>query len=307
MNKNILFGVISILLGATFLFSAYIKIFPIELFEFSFIEIKVANWNTAPFIARLFLAFEFFVGLMLILNYNGGNRKLAKFTVGLLLFFTIYLIAIIIFQGNSGNCGCFGNYIKLTPLESIFKNLFLISFTLPLFLAPKQSNVSNNKVFILSACLASLITPFVINPISYNPPPSEHQINYKLKLDSLYLSGKKNIPKEDLRKGKRVIAFLSLTCPHCRIGAQKLNIIHEQRPEIPFYFILNGDKSDLTEFLDESKTKTIDYSFMSVQDGFIDNAGLSLPAILWVNNLNVEQRTTYLELNEEKLLNWFNN
>ena len=45
MVKKIIIAISSILLGLTFLFSAYIKLFPIELFEFSFIEIKVANWH----------------------------------------------------------------------------------------------------------------------------------------------------------------------------------------------------------------------------------------------------------------------
>lgn len=305
MLKNILIGTVSAVLGLTFIFSAYIKLFPIELFEFSFIEIKIANWTTAPFIARLFLSLEFIVGILLIFNFNGGNKFLAKFTIGLLIFFTLYLLAIIIVHGNSGNCGCFGNFIKMTPLESIFKNAILISLSSILFLAPNKQNFSSKNVVILATVLASIATPFIVNPVSNSHPPNVNEINYNLKLDSLYNSKKADTPAIDLRKGKKVIAFLSLTCPHCKIGAQKLNIIHQQHPELPIYFIFNGEKSDLKSFLEESKTTSIKYSFMSVKEGFIDNAGFNLPSILWVYNNKVENRTKYTELEATELLKWY--
>lgn len=306
MNKKIIAGIISVLLGLIFLFSAYIKIFPIELFEFSFVEIKVANWTTAPFIARFFLAFEFFIGILLCLNYNGGNRLLAKLTIGLLVIFTIYLIIIIIVQGNNGNCGCFGTYIKMTPLESIFKNILLLTLTGVLFLSPPKKNLSSNKLIIAAALISSLATPFIINPITLAHPPAENELNYSLKLDTLYAKDNLNKPKIDLRQGKRVIAFLSLTCPHCKLGAQKLNIIHQHHPELPIYFIFNGDKSELKGFLEESKTNSIDYSFMTLKEGFLENSGLNLPAILWVNNGKVENRTKYTQLEESLLIEWYN-
>jgi hypothetical protein len=305
MNKKIFAGIISILLGLMFLFSAYIKLFPIELFEFSFIEIKVANWTTAPFIARLFLSLEFFIGVLLILNYNGGNRLLAKFSIGLLVFFTLYLIAIIMIQGNNGNCGCFGTYIKMTPLESIVKNLILLSLTAVLLLVPVSKNLSTQKFVVLATAIAALVSPFIINPITPSHPPTENERNYSLKLDSLYSTKKTEIPKVDLRKEKRVIAFLSLSCPHCKLGAQKLNIIHEQHPELPIYFIFNGQQTELKSFLEESKTTDIDYSFMTLGEGFLENAGLSLPAILWVNNGKVENRTKYTELEASELIDWY--
>jgi hypothetical protein len=306
MLKNVAGTIVSMLLGIIFLFSAYVKIYPIELFEFSFIEINLASWASAPYIARVFISLEFFIGILLLLNINGGNKLLAKLTLGLLIILTFYLILIIIDQGNNGNCGCFGTFIKMTPLESIVKNLILISLTIVLFLTPSKLNISSEKYIILSAAIAAISAPFILNPVSEVHPPSVNDINYELRLDELY-QRKMDIPHYDLRKGKRVIAFMSLTCPHCKIGAQKLNIIHNQHPELPIYFILNGEKSELNEFLQETKTKSIKYSFMSAKEGFIVNSGLSLPAILWVNNNKVENKTKYTQLNEKDLMKWFNN
>jgi len=307
MVKNLVVGIVSVLLGAIFIFSAYAKLFPIEIFEFSFIEIKLANWTTAPFFARFFIALEFFIGLLLLLNFKGGNRHLAKFTIYLLLLLTVYLIAIIFAQGNTSNCGCFGTYIKMTPLESIIKNLVLLSLTALLFLVPTKQNFSSLKIVVLSSAIASITAPFIINPIATNPPPSETKINYTLNLNALYIDGRTDRPKVNLRKDKRIIAFLSLTCPHCKIGAQKLNIIHNHHPELPIYYILNGEQSDLKNFLEESKTTSINYSFMTLKEGFLANSGLNLPAILWVNNSRVEHKTKYTQLDESDLIKWFNN
>jgi len=60
--------VFSILLGLIFLFSAYSKLFPIEPFEYSFVELGISNWKSSIIIARLFIAFEFACGLLLLFN-----------------------------------------------------------------------------------------------------------------------------------------------------------------------------------------------------------------------------------------------
>jgi hypothetical protein len=193
----------------------------------------------------------------------------------------------------------------MSPLESLLKNIVLITLTLILFLAPKKENISSKNWLITAVGVASFTSPFIINPISATPPPSETEIHYNLKLDALYAPDKEFSPKEDIRKGKRVIAFLSLTCPHCKIGAQKLNIIHENQPQIPILFILNGEKTDLAPFLEESKTTAIPYTFMTLKEGFLINAGLNLPSILWVNNSRVEHKTKYTQLDENALVEWF--
>ena len=46
---------------------------------------------------------------------------------------------------------------------------------------------------------------------------------------------------------------------------------------------------------------------MTLKEGFIDNAGFNLPAILWVNNSRVEHKTKYTQLDESDLIKWFNN
>src|SRR4051812_41160097 len=113
--KRIVGIILSVCLGLVFIYSGYSKIFPLEPFEFTFVDMGVANWYTAPIIARLLIGLEFFIGALLILNYK-LRRFTIPFTVGLLSFFIIYLLIQIIKNGDTGNCGCFGESIHMTPL-----------------------------------------------------------------------------------------------------------------------------------------------------------------------------------------------
>jgi hypothetical protein len=44
-----------------------------------------------------------------------------------------------------------------------------------------------------------------------------------------------------------------------------------------------------------------------MQEGFIKNAGINLPAILWVKDGKVVNRTKYTELDATELIAWFQN
>ena len=103
-------------MGAIFIFSGYTKLYPIEPFEFTFVDLGF-NWQIAPFVARLMIAIEFLIGILLVLNVN--LRKFSyKLGIGILVFFCVYLILLMAILGNKGNCGCFGTYLQMTPLQA---------------------------------------------------------------------------------------------------------------------------------------------------------------------------------------------
>ncbi|MGZ3866818.1 MAG: MauE/DoxX family redox-associated membrane protein, partial [Bacteroidia bacterium] len=68
MVKKIILCVLCILMGAVFVFSGYTKLNPIEPFEYTFVDLGVAGWRLAPFVARLFISLEFFIGALFLLN-----------------------------------------------------------------------------------------------------------------------------------------------------------------------------------------------------------------------------------------------
>lgn len=304
--KKIFLGILSTLLGFVFLFSGLTKLYPIELFELTFIDMGVANWQTAPIISRLFISLEFFLGIMLVLNIRLRKFTL-KATIGMLVFFTIYLIAQIILEGNKGNCKCFGNYLVMTPLESIYKNLVMLAIALVLLVLHHDIKYRFQKLLIVLGILASLSLPFILNPPDFISSYrfQEETTGYKLDLDTLYTSTDNAAPEVDLREGKHVIAFMSLTCKHCRIAAYKMHIMYKQNPDIPFYMILNGKKENLKPFFDDTKCENIPH-IMLLGERFVTLAGFNLPAIMFINNSVVEEKANYITMSYDKVIKWLN-
>ena len=104
---------VRILLGLIFIASGLLKLFPIEPFELNFIDLGIANWFSAPIIARGLISFELLLGVFLIFDLAMKNFTI-KATYGILIFFTLYLFYQLFKVGNNGNCGCFGTYLQMT-------------------------------------------------------------------------------------------------------------------------------------------------------------------------------------------------
>ena len=103
--------------------------------------------------------------------------------------------------------------------------------------------------------LFSLWNPVELNySEAYLNRPEE---NFKIELDTLYNNAELTIPPRSLSQGKQVIAFLSLTCSHCRTAAKKIRIMHERNPEIPFYFVLDGKDEGLLNWITQSRLSAI--------------------------------------------------
>ncbi len=299
--------VCSILLGGVFIFSAIVKLFPVELFEYTFVEIGVSNWKYSPIIARLFIGFEWFLGSLLLFNSWGRRKEVAILGIFLLLFFTAYLIFQLINQGNTGNCGCFGNFIKMTPAESILKNVLLILFFIPIFITDFKG-LWFKKILFLSTFLFlfSFAIPFVLNPLGYSQFPESTQNGNALFLDKVYKLTNNDKPSIELRSGKHLISFMSATCPHCILAGYKLHIFKKKNPKLSLYIFINGDSTDVKKFFEETKAINIPHSHMSVKEGFVQNAGNSLPSMFLVNNNIVEQRKKYVTIDQTEIENWFN-
>ena len=303
--KSLLF-LLNAIIGLIFIYSAYTKLFPIEPFEMTFIELHLANWTTAPFIARFFISLEFFIGLMLISNFN--VKHYSKLAILILLIFSLYLIAVIIIKGNYGNCGCFGNHLFMTPLQALLKNFLLIVCLIFIYKYHSGFQWSKSRYLVIPIALLSLALPHILNYIELSY--SEHYLikkedTFPLKLDTLIKNAKIHPVPESLKQGKHIIAFMSLTCPHCRIAAQKMRLMKEQNPSLPFYFVLNGEEKDTTDFFKTTNAYNIPFTMLFGKP-FIYLAGTSLPSIYLVKNDTVEQRINYLALDKEEIEKWLN-
>lgn len=307
MIKKILFFILCSVLGLVFILSGISKLYPIEPFEYTFVDIGIFNWQLAPFFSRLLIGLELFIGSLLFFNIL--YKKIAfKFGILTLLLFCIYLIALIAFSGNKGNCGCFGSYIQMTPFQALIKNaiMIIVFILLQKFYAGWLLNKKLNKLFGLIIFLSAFVLPFILNPVELDYSASylnKSENNFKLELDSLYKNATLNKPPDTLSQNKQVIVFLSLTCEYCRIAANKIRIIHERNPKIPFYFVLNGDNVDLKPFFDNTQTQDISHCIL-LGKSFVYLAGTSMPVIYLVNNSIVENNLNYIDLDQAEIEKW---
>ena len=117
---------------------------------------------------------EIIIGAALIINYR--MRLISKILLGLIVFFT-FLTFYSAFFNKVTDCGCFGDAIKLTPWQSFYKDLILLSFSLIIyFLQSKlryqdgflkikifEDSVFKNGVIIFVSVISLIISYTAIN------------------------------------------------------------------------------------------------------------------------------------------------
>ncbi len=306
MVKKIVLFVLSSVLGLVFLYSAYTKLYPIEPFELTFVDIGVSNWRLAPFMARFMIGLEFFIGLSLIFG-----MRLKRFTLPLtifsLLIFSLYLVMIIASTGNNGNCGCFGTAIVMTPLQALIKNTIMLVVSVVLLkLYDGFAFGKIEKWLFIAVFVTSFAMPHILNYVDMDFSSAylnKKESQFKLELDSLYKDAKIHEAPKTLSKGKHIISFMSLSCPHCRVAAKKLKLIKEKNAAIPMYLVLNGEYKKIQEFYEDTKAYNIEYSVLNGRN-FVYLAGLKMPVIYLVNNSTVEHSLDYLQLDQTEIEKW---
>jgi uncharacterized membrane protein YphA (DoxX/SURF4 family) len=299
MAKKIFHLVLALFIGATFIFSGLSKVLFVEPFELSFVELGF-GWYASPFLARFLIAAEFALGLGLIFRVK--TKLVLQFIIGMLVFFTFYLIYLMIKSDNSADCGCFGEYLKMNPLESVIKNIVLIIPSIYLLFKIDNFKWKFEMWFTILIIIASLSSAFGI----YYFDASKFQVtnidsrNYKLDVKILgdFVYNNNTIK---LDEGKKVVCFFSLTCPHCKLASKKLTIIRENLGiEIPVYYILGGS----SEFLPDWWKETGSYKFpaLNIQPGmdrqFFSLSGGSLPSIYFLNDGVVWKKVNYERLHQ---------
>ncbi|MBI3520833.1 MAG: DoxX family protein [Bacteroidetes bacterium] len=302
---KIAFFILSSLMGLVFLFSGYTKLYPIEPFEFTFVDLGIGGWYMAPFIARFMIGLEFLIGFLLI--FGLFMRFSLKLTIGSLIFFSVYLIFIMINNGNNGNCGCFGQALVMTPLQALIKNAIMLAVCFVIYKFYDGFNYGKAGKWIFGILfITAFALPHILNYVDFSYSQSyltKQEDHFKLELDSVYSSAKIHKAPRTLSTGKHVIAFMSMSCPHCRIAAKKMRLIKEQNPNISMYLILNGEYDMLKPFFEDTKARNIDYCVLNGRN-FIYLAGLNLPVIYLVNNSVVEADVNYMELDQTEIEKW---
>ncbi len=304
--KNVLLSLLSILTGALFLYSAFTKTYSIEGFErfqYTIVEYISFPWQLAVHSSRILVGMEFALGALLIAHLYGHRKWVLKVALALLIAFSIYLIYLWAAVGNDINCGCFGDKVWMSPASSLIKNIILMAVLFILLkyhtgLQFKWAKWTTPILFI-----AITVSPYFYYPLPPSQPSWLQKDRYKIDLSALYTPGKTDAPQVDLYQGKHIIAFVSLTCPHCKIAAYKMHIMKEKNPSLPFHIVYAGSEKYLPQYWKETNAKNIPHMRLKADD-FTAVAGYSWPAIFMVNNGWVEARLDYVSMNQAAIEQW---
>jgi hypothetical protein len=148
-------------------------------------------------------------------------------------------------------------------------------------------------------------------PIIFNPPDffayknySNTSVGYKAPLDLMYGPDQLHPPAVDLTKGKHILLFLSMTCPHCKIAARKFSIIYKQNPALPIQMILNGDTTEINSFYKETKSENLPYNYFLGGKKFFKLVGPQVPMVFWMNDGIVEKKTIFQLTEKSEIEKW---
>jgi uncharacterized membrane protein YphA (DoxX/SURF4 family) len=109
------------------------------------------------FLAIFICVFEILLGVALLLAYK---MRFTSWSLLLMILFFTWLTGYSAVTGKVTDCGCFGDAIKLTPLQSFYKDLILLVFIGIIFfrrnhIQPVLNPRAGNFVMILSSILVT--------------------------------------------------------------------------------------------------------------------------------------------------------
>ena len=111
----------------------------------------------APFLSMTLITLEFLVGVLLI---TGSFRKLSAWLLTLMMIFFTFTTLYDAITNKVSDCGCFGDFVKLTNWQTFWKNVVLDVPTAFIFLTrrwPRKNKLESDTVISLFAIAAMVI------------------------------------------------------------------------------------------------------------------------------------------------------
>jgi thiol-disulfide isomerase/thioredoxin len=293
----LLYVALRLLLSATFLLSAYTKAIDFSSFEVRLLDTQLIGWSIAPYLAATFIFAEYLIGFY-FLSFFFKNKALNYLTAGFLLVFTLYLFALLATKGNDVNCGCMGESIAFTPWQAIVKNLLSLGILLLVFIFEKkelQLLTLKKWPLWLVTVLAGIGTAFTLPPIGSSPEPLDQAVYFNhglLKEAGFYPPVSYDFDQEK----SHFIGFLSMSCGHCRIAADRISLMQQAYPEMPIFLVLNGDSTEVAAYRQTHGIEQLPYTMLGATP-FMELAGNSVPVLYIVKNDSIRYQPNLFQLN----------
>ena len=239
------------LVGGLFIISGTAKLFPIETFELTLVSQGITNWYFAPYLSRFLVSLEFIVGLGFLLN-SFVKRIFIPLTTILLGFFSLFLGYRLITTGNDQNCGCFGDFLPMSSMEALFKNIVLLGIVVILFRKIKR-DPRQRPVVPITFSVLSVLSVFLISPFKpYHVEGEKGNVSEKTPSPfGKFTSFSENV-EANLDIGINLVALLSLDCDHCKEVTFDLGELWREGILPPTYVLFYGDPEKVPEFFHEA-------------------------------------------------------
>ncbi|MDH7605869.1 MAG: hypothetical protein QHH13_13280 [Melioribacter sp.] len=275
-RNELIIIILRIILGIVFLFSAYSKLITPGIVEIILIDHGFfSSRETAAIFVRLLIGLEFSLGLLFVFNIE-IKRVVIPASIIFLVVFTIYLIYTGYFLKDNQNCGCFGEVIPMSPLESIIKNVFLV---IMIFVLSKYKIMNKNNLML------TFLIIIVVSVLMFAASPVKSYRNFKFS-DLTYFEGKGRV---DLTSGDKFIAVMNTECEHCQQLAIELETLRTKPEVYSNIFSLLFSEGDVS--IDSFKVITkfnLPYQKIDVKK-FYDLIGSSPPRIYWLHDGEVKE------------------
>ena len=223
--------------------------------------------------------------------------------------------------GNSGNCGCFGELIPMTPIEAIIKNIIAVGLLIWLWKLLENDKKSNFWIltsvtlgcilglFMLAPMKASTtsisnsnISTDTISKLTDSVKKEEIKVidSTKIKTEKVVEAIKKEVgPKQavsgysdlyaDIDNGQKILCFFVPGCEHCRDAAKDLNALqkkHKDFPQVQIVF-MDEEAEKIPDFF-KYAGKQFPYKVIDVIPFWTKlGTGKDTPGVVYLHNGNV--------------------
>lgn len=273
MKKPEINFILRLFLSLVFIASAYSKIIAPGLLEIILVDHGIVTARgTAAILVRLLIGFEFSLAFLLLQkNYL---KVILPVVFIFLSGFTVYLGYAALGLKDSQNCGCFGAVLKMSPAESIVKNIVLMAVTIILYCRIKSDG--KRIVLPIVILLISLPAVFLIAPIKDN---------------SGFVFGRYtsfiDAGRTDLSSGRKIVLLMSLDCDHCMQTAKDILEL-KKKYDLPDVYTLFFQESDATVDSFRAKTKFSSPYLILPGEEFFGLIGSTPPRCYYLNDGKVE-------------------
>ena len=245
---------VEIALGLFFLASAAMKAVNVDGFAVAISAYGVIKDPTlVRAAAYVTLLVESLIGGAFLAGFRYKFLAAGVSTVLTLVFSGLILYA---WQVNGlEDCGCFGDYLKTTPPQSLAKNAVLIAVIVGNAYALRNAVGPTFEPGLLPRVIgiAGIAGVGVITALSQPGDSGAPEI--------VVTDPEKDIAFEltfgdttvDLSEGEHLVVFLNSTCEHCKASVSGLNALDADESLPPITALMTGTEDDLDDFILETE------------------------------------------------------